>query len=161
MIRLLLAPMLNGEERLHFFTYAAIGVFVQMVDVGLFRQLIMRHWIAECAAVLAGSIAMLVHFLLNKYCNFRSNGRSTYEQCVTYLAVAAVWWAITLSVIAGMTRLLAMAPLEAKLMAVVINFPLSYLGQRHLTFGSGIVGGYRLWRGRRGAAFSTTADEGG
>lgn len=134
-----------------FVTYASIGGFVQVVDIGLFRTFLYARAVPEVAASIAGAIAMVVHFCLNKYVNFRNHDRPVYRQAGTYLAVGVVWWIVTLAIIATMTRAFGVPPLYAKLVAVVVNFPVGYVAHRYLTFGPGITATFRRWRERQRA----------
>jgi putative flippase GtrA len=131
---------------LQFLTYASIGGFVQVVDIGLFRTLLLARTVPELAATVAGAVAMVVHFTLNKYVNFRNHDRPVHRQAGTYLAVGVVWWVVTLTIIASLTRVFGVPPLYAKLVAVAVNFPVGYLAHRYLTFGKGITATYRDWR---------------
>jgi putative flippase GtrA len=115
----------------------------------VFRTLLSARAVPELAATVAGAIAMVVHFGLNKYVNFRNHDRPVYQQAGTYLAVGCLWWVVTLTIIASLTRLLGVPPLYAKLVAVAVNFPVGYLAHRYLTFGKGITATYRAWRDQR------------
>lgn len=131
-----------------FLTYASIGGFVQVVDIGFFRTFLYLRSVPEMAATIAGAIAMVVHFSLNKYVSFRNHDRPVYRQAGTYLAVGVVWWVVTLTIIATLTRVFGVPPLYAKLVAVAVNFPVGYFAHRHLTFGRGITATLRSWRER-------------
>jgi putative flippase GtrA len=139
----------DRHARMQFIAYASIGGFVQVVDIGLFRTLVASRAVPELAATAAGAVAMVVHFALNKYVNFRNHDRPVYRQAGTYLAVGAIWWVVTLTIIASLTRLFGVPPLYAKLVAVAVNFPVGYLAHRHLTFGKGIRATVREWRAQR------------
>jgi putative flippase GtrA len=136
----------DRHNLIQFFTYASIGGFVQVVDIGLFRALVSARAVPEIAATVAGAIAMVVHFSLNKYVNFRNHDRPVYRQAGTYLAVGLVWWIVTLAIIATLTRIFGVPPLYAKLVAVAVNFPVGYVAHRYLTFGQGIRQTFRVWR---------------
>jgi putative flippase GtrA len=131
---------------IQFLSYASIGGFVQVVDIGLFRTFLYARTVPEVAATIAGAIAMVVHFSLNKYVNFRNHDRPVYRQARTYLAVGVVWWIVTLVIIGTLTRVFGVPPLYAKLVAVAVNFPVGYVAHRYLTFGKGITETYLGWR---------------
>ena len=139
----------DRHAQIQFITYASIGGFVQVVDIGLFRTFLAARAVPELAATAAGAVAMVVHFSLNKYVNFRNHDRPVYRQAGTYLVVGFIWWVVTLTIIASLTRLFGVPPLYAKLVAVAVNFPVGYLAHRHLTFGKGITATVRDWRDRR------------
>jgi putative flippase GtrA len=141
----------DRQALIQFVSYASIGGFVQIVDIGSFRTLLIAHAVPEIAATIAGAIAMVVHFSLNKYVNFRNHDRPVYRQAGTYLAVGVVWWVVTLAIIATLTRIFGVPPLYAKLVAVAVNFPVGYLAHRYLTFGKGIRQTYRGWRDQQRA----------
>ena len=119
--------------------YAAIGAFSVTVDVAVFRGLCDAGWVPELAAVGGGALSMVGHFTLNKYLTFRNHDRPLRAQLGTYCAVVSVWWVVTLTVVAVLTRGCGVSPLAAKLIAVAINFPLGFVAQRTLTFGPGIA----------------------
>jgi putative flippase GtrA len=136
--------------RQQFATYVAIGGLTQVVDIGLFLMLTRLHALVELAASLSIAAATVVHFSLNKYLNFRNHQRPLTHQIGTYLALGTLSLAFQVSLISLLTRLLFVDPLLAKIIALVINFPLGFLGHRYLTFGAGIRGAYVLWRAKRG-----------
>jgi putative flippase GtrA len=141
----------DRQALIQFVTYASIGGFVQVVDIGFFRTFLYLRTVPEVAATVAGAIAMVVHFSLNKYVNFRNHDRPVYRQAGTYLAVGVVWWIVTLAIISTLTRIFGVPPLYAKLVAVAVNFPVGYLAHRYLTFGKGIRQTYRGWRDQQRA----------
>jgi putative flippase GtrA len=146
-----LARVLATDRKLQiqFFTYAGIGLTVQIIDVSLFQFFVWKKTIVEVAVSIAGSVALLVHFSLNKYVNFRNHDRTVARQFGTYLAVGVVWWIITISIVSTLTRWFGIVPLYAKFAAVAVNFPLGFVAHRYLTFGQGIQGTIRAWLARR------------
>jgi len=139
----------DALARRQFLTYVAIGGLTQVVDIGLFVMLMRLHALVELAASVSIAVATVVHFSLNKYCNFRNHHRPLTQQIGTYLALGALSMALQVCLISLLTRLLFVSPLLAKIIALVLNFPLGFLGHRYLTFGAGIRGAYVLWRAKR------------
>lgn len=133
----------RSRLRRELLSYAAIGALSVTLDVLIFRQLIGAALTPELAAIGGGAVSMVVHFTLNKYFTFRKHDRPAHEQLGTYCAVVGVWWVVTLTVVALLTRGLGVPPIAAKLVAVAINFPLGFAGQRYLTFGAGIAAALR------------------
>jgi len=131
--------LLDRRTRRQLTFYAAIGVLAVTIDLGTFRGLLSVDCIPEIAVIVSGVASMLVHFLLNKYVSFRNHDRTMRDQIGTYCAVVSVWWLVTLTVVAVMTRMFMAPPMLAKLIAVGLNFPLGFFAQRHLTFGPGIA----------------------
>ncbi len=134
------------ESSKHVVAYAAIGALAVGVDVSLFQGFVLARWVPEGAAAVAGTVSMCFHFTLNKYGNFRDHTRPLHQQAGTYLIVLCAWWLVTMSIITIMTRVFMQPPLLAKLIAVVVNFPMGFLAHRYLTFGKGIVATYKAWR---------------
>ncbi|MBD3881915.1 GtrA family protein [Phormidium tenue FACHB-886] len=128
--------------------YLGIGGLVFFVDVGTFQWLILHQAYVFLAASISYSLAVVCHFTLNKFLNFRNFERSTARQFRTYLVVVAFCWLVTLVVVESGVRL-GLAPLTAKLIAVGLNIPLGFLGHRYLTFGSGIRKAWHRWRRSR------------
>ncbi len=134
------------------FRYVVIGAVVFVVDVGLFQLFVARGLALAMAATVAYGSALWAHFLLNKFMNFRSHDRATHEQASTYLVVSLVCWLVTLAVITFATNVLRMPPLQAKLLAVVVNLPIGFISNRFLTFGPGIIARGRqffFWQARK------------
>ena len=139
----------DRHAQIQFITYAAIGGFVQVVDIGLFRDAARGAHGSRARGDRRGRDRDGGALRLNKYVNFRNHDRPVYRQAGTYLAVGFVWWIVTLTIIASLTRAFGVPPLYAKLVAVAVNFPVGYLAHRYLTFGKGITATYRTWRDQR------------
>jgi putative flippase GtrA len=146
MKRAVRSALFDPRTRRQLTFYAAIGVLAVTIDLGTFRGLMSVDCIPEIAVIVSGVASMLVHFFLNKYVNFRNHDRTMRDQLGTYCAVVSVWWVVTLTVVAVMTRMFLTPPMLAKLIAVALNFPLGFFAQRHLTFGPGIAATLRLRR---------------
>lgn len=125
--------------RFQLLRYLAIGGIVFVIDVGSFRLLIVAGVFLAIATTLSFTLAVCVHFTLNKYLNFRVHDRSVQAQASTYVVVAAVAWLVTLAIVEIGVRLGGLPPLASKLVAVAVNIPVGFFGHRYLTFGPGIV----------------------
>ncbi len=136
---------LSHKSLLHFTRYLCIGGLVAVVDIGTFQLLISLHVYRPLAVTIAYTLAVVSHFTLNKFFNFRNFERSTTRQLRTYLVVVVFCWIVTLIAIEIGVRV-GLSPLQAKLVAVVLNIPTGYLGNYYLTFGSGIRATLRKWR---------------
>ncbi len=130
---------LEGHWRYQLLRYVCIGGAVFTIDVGLFQWFTISKLQTMVAATLAYSVAVAAHFTLNKFANFRAHDRAIHEQATTYFVVVIFGWLLTLAVISVGVGWLRWAPLPAKLLAVGVNLPVGFLGNRYLTFGPGIL----------------------
>ncbi len=127
--------------------YVTIGGFVFCVDVGSFALLLRLHWWLPLVTTVAFSLGVSAHFALNKYVNFRAHDRPLHSQAVTYGIVVLICWISTLAIV-GIAVSLGAPPLVGKVIAVVLNVPLGFLGHRYLSFGRGIAETLRALRER-------------
>ncbi|MBV8155969.1 MAG: GtrA family protein [Candidatus Eremiobacteraeota bacterium] len=118
--------------------YLSIGGIVTCLDFGSFALLLRAGW--PLLGVITGSwvVAIVSHFALNKYVNFRAHDRPAHHQATTYGVVALVVWLTTTGIVKGAVALGAPA-LLGKCVAIAFNIPIGFLGHRYLTFGRGIV----------------------
>jgi putative flippase GtrA len=127
--------------------YLTIGGFVFCVDVGTFALLLRLHWWLPLVTTAAFALGVLAHFSLNKYLNFRAHDRPLHSQAFTYGIVVLISWLSTLAIVSVAVSLGA-PPLAGKVIAVVLNVPLGFLGHRYLSFGRGIAATLRSLRER-------------
>lgn len=127
--------------------YVAIGGVCFAIDFSILRSLLFGRTMPwALAATIAFVLANGVHFVLNKWLNFRNHDRELHEQFGTYVGVLAVCLAITIATI-GVLGHFGVAALTAKVVAIIINVPVGFLGHRYLTFRAGLA----PWlRGRAG-----------
>lgn len=137
----------NRQQSLFLFLrYISIGGFLVSVDLGVFKFLLLKEFSRPFSATVAYAIAVALQFLLNKYFNFKNFERSAASQIKTYLAVIFCCWLVTISIIEICVRFLNLIPLLGKLVAILVNIPLSFYCHRYLTFGQGIRAVIRqLW----------------
>jgi putative flippase GtrA len=131
--------------------YATIGGFVTCIDLGSFALFLRAGWPLLAVITASWAIAIVTHFSLNKYVNFRAHDRPTHHQAVTYAVVAGTTWFTTAAIVKGAVALGAPA-LLGKVVAVAFNVPIGFFGHRHLTFGRGIAATARHLFSRRGGA---------
>ena len=126
-----------------FLRYIAIGGFVFCIDFSSYKALLDQAFVAWQAQVISQVIAMMTHFILNKYLNFRNHDRSAGEQFGTYLVVAVTCVVIGVAVVQAWVVLFGTSKTSlylAKCAAVGVNIPIGFIGHKKLTFGSGLRG---------------------
>ena len=124
---------------LFFVRYVAIGGIVFCIEVGSFQALYHGGMWLLPANVASYLLAVTSHFSLNRYANFRDFRRSASAQARTYAVVAILCLICMTAVIEVAYRVFGMPPLYAKVLAIVLNFPLGFFGHRYLTFGLGLT----------------------
>jgi putative flippase GtrA len=123
-----------------FARYLIIGSTVFCIDVGSFQILVRLRMLLVAAVTISYLLGITTHFALNKYLNFRVFERSIGRQARTYLVIALSQLPITIAIVEAGVHIAKLSPLEAKVLAVGINVPLSFLAHKYLTFGAGIRG---------------------
>jgi putative flippase GtrA len=126
-----------------FARYLVIGSTVFCIDVGSFQVFIRLGALLVVAVTLSYAIGITTHFTLNKYLNFRVFERSVAHQARTYFVIAIAQLPVTIAIVEAGVHLGKLTPLEAKILAVAINVPLSFLAHKYLTFGPGIRGTFK------------------
>jgi putative flippase GtrA len=91
-------------------------------------------------------LAIMTHFTLNRFLNFRNFERTIVDQARTYVVVASVALVIQNAAVLTGVYLFHLVPLLAKIIGIAINLPIGFVGHRYLTFGHGIVGTLRRYR---------------
>lgn len=134
---------------LTFLRYIGIGGVVFVFNVGVFQLFLNLRFPLSLATTIAYGLSVIVHFLLNKFLNFKSFERSILHQLRTYLAVVTFCWLITVLVVQIGVNWLSLPPVVATMVAIVINIPLGFLGNRYLTFEGGIRAAWRRARRHR------------
>jgi putative flippase GtrA len=118
--------------------YVSIGGFVTCLDLGSFAFFLRLHWPLIGVITASWALAVVTHFSLNKYVNFRAHDRPVHHQAVTYGIVAITVWLTTTAIVKGAVAL-NVPPLLGKVIAIACNLPLGFFGHRYLTFGRGIT----------------------
>jgi putative flippase GtrA len=129
--------------------YLVIGALTALVDFAtLYLLAVCRHWNTALAAAIAFLVALIIHFTLNKYYNFKSFDRSVRAQLRTYIAVTVVNFLSTIIFIHLFTNYVGIPILWSKAMTVLINMSWGFPAQKFLTFGRGIrASSYLFWQG--------------
>lgn len=117
--------------------YASIGGFVTCIDVGSFVLFLRAGWPLLAVITASWGIALVTHFSLNKYVNFRAHDRPTHHQAATYALVAGTTWLTTTAIVKSAVAFGA-PPLLGKFVSIAFNVPIGFFGHRYLTFGRGI-----------------------
>lgn len=129
-----------------FTIYIAIGSLVFALDTGTFALLMRAHMVLAVAATLSYMFGIGAHFSLNRVLNFRNFERSMHGQIKTYLVVAGFCYLVSLGVIEAGFRLFHLTPIAAKMLSIVLNIPIGYMGHRCFTFSGGIRASLRRFR---------------
>lgn len=117
--------------------YATIGAAAVAVDVTVFQALVMSRVFLPLTTTIAFFLAALVHFALNKAWTFRVRKVTNTRQVATYLAVLLTSFIVTQVVIEASVFLLHLVPVEAKVLAIFVQLPVSFFGHRYFTFRDG------------------------
>jgi len=128
--------------------YATIGGFVTCIDVGSFALFLRAGWPLLAVITSSWALALVTHFSLNKYLNFRAHDRPAHHQAAAYAVVAGTTWLTTTAIVKTAVAFGA-PPLLGKIIAIAFNVPIGFFGHRHFTFGRGIVATTRQLLGRR------------
>jgi putative flippase GtrA len=122
--------------------YIAIGGLATCVDLGSFVFFLHKGWPLLGVITISYAFAVVTHFSLNKYVNFRAHDRPMRHQAANYALVTTICWATTTAIVKGAVAL-GIAPLLGKLVAIAFNVPIAFLGHRYLTFGRGVTAAFR------------------
>lgn len=121
-----------------FSRYLAVGAIVFVIDVGLFQTFVALRVTLWIGTSIAYAVGVVVHFLLNKYVNFRAFDRTILAQARTYVILQIPTLVVTALVVEVCTYGLHLMPLVAKAISIAINLPIGFLSHRYLTFSAGI-----------------------
>jgi putative flippase GtrA len=134
----LLKRSISGTSNLEYLIrYASIGAVVVAVDLTSFQTLVMLRVFLPLTTTIAFALAALTHFWLNKLWTFRVRGAPNAYQLVAYLTVLSTSFLVTQAVIELSVLRFHMVPIAAKLLALFVQLPVSFLGHRYLTFREG------------------------
>lgn len=147
LLRRLLEPFVDSVDSLRLLiVYVWIGILGEIVLFGALQTLLTLHWPRIAAVSISYAVAVALQFFLNKYYNFRAFDRMILHQAGTYVIVTVVTYALTVVIVEIGVRALHLAPLLALLLTLPVGLPVAYLGNRYLTFGPGVLAGWRrLW----------------
>lgn len=128
----------SPSGRAQFARYLIIGGTVFVIDVGSFQGLMRLRLLLSVATALSYLLGISTHFALNRHWNFRVFDRALRHQARTYFAIALSQLPLTIAIVEAGVHFARLSPLEAKVAAVAINVPLSFVAHKYLTFGPGI-----------------------
>lgn len=138
--------------------YIVIGLIVTAIDTTSFAFQMKHHAALIIAATLSYILGVISHFTLNRLVNFRNFDRSWQQQGRTYAAIVLCQYLLMLAFVSTGVAI-GLPPLWAKLVAIAVLFPITFLAHRYLTFGAGIGAVGRRFLNRRGLFVSRTPDE--
>ncbi|MFA6322250.1 MAG: GtrA family protein [Candidatus Buchananbacteria bacterium] len=126
------------EIRIQFLKYGLIGLITLLTDYSL---ILLGVEIFKLNVIVAASIsyagALLVHFNLNKYWNFKSFSRSYIKQIRTYFIASIIFYVVNISII-ELALSINVNYLLGKMTATVCVAMFSFMFNRNITFQGGI-----------------------
>ncbi|RJP79560.1 MAG: GtrA family protein [Candidatus Zixiibacteriota bacterium] len=134
-----LSSFMNKTTSRLFINYVWMAGLATVVDtlVLVFARTRLELYIWLSSA-LGYSCGMATNFLLNKYINFGSHGRSILRQVRTFFIVALIGLALTAGLMELFVRYFHLRLLIAKALAVGLVMCWSFWGHHTLTFQEGI-----------------------
>jgi putative flippase GtrA len=114
--------------------FGAVGLFQNGLNVAVFALATALGLQYRAAAVVAGLLAFLVSFLLNRRWTFTGQAAPAGRQGVRYLLVFAAAIALGLVLLTLFVELTGIPAVAAQVAAIVIVAPLSFLVQRTWVF---------------------------
>jgi putative flippase GtrA len=121
----------------YFVRYVAIGAVVVAVDVTSFQALVLLRVPLPLTTTMAFVLAAAVHFSLNKLWTFRVKGSPHAYQLTAYLTVLCASFITTQIVIETSVVAFHSPPIAGKILALLVQLPVSFLGHRYFTFKEG------------------------
>ena len=119
--------------------YLLIGALTAMVD---FAVLYFLGVYLSCNVIFAAAIAFLtaliVHFSMNKYYNFKNFDRTSITQLRTYTVVTMLNFTSTIFFMHVFINFTGITIIPAKVLTALINTSWGFPAQKFLTFGIGI-----------------------
>jgi putative flippase GtrA len=116
--------------------YGGISATVLVTELLLLHTFVAQKMPLPVAISVAYGISIALHFSALKYLGFKKYDGSLRQQAGTYLSVVFVYWLAIFTLVQLCVNLLHVAPVVARVLIIPFLFPLSFLGHRHLTFGS-------------------------
>jgi putative flippase GtrA len=116
--------------------YGGISAAVLVTELLLLQTFLAQKMPLPVAISVAYGISITLHFSALKYLGFKKYDGSLGRQAGTYLSVVFVYWLAIFTLVQLCVHVLHVAPVVARVLIIPFLFPLSFLGHRHLTFGS-------------------------
>jgi putative flippase GtrA len=117
--------------------FGAVGVAQNGLNIAVFALATGAGLHYRTAAVLAGLLAFLASFALNRYWTFASRATPPGRQGLKYLIVFAAAIALGVGVLSLLVEVAGMAELPAQVVAILVVAPLSFAVQRAWVFERG------------------------
>jgi putative flippase GtrA len=117
--------------------YLCVGACCVFVDLATFQLLITLHVWLPVTTTVAFVMATATHFSLNKMWTFRVRGKPHGYQLGAYLTVLGASFLVSQAVILVSVWVFNFVPILAKILAIIIQFPVSFFGHRYFTFRHG------------------------
>jgi putative flippase GtrA len=114
--------------------FGTVGVLQNGLNVATFAAATSVGVPYRAAAVIAGTIAFLVSFLLNRHWTFTGQVTPVGRQGVRYLLIFAAAIALGVVLLTFFVEVADMAEVAAQVAAILIVAPLSFLVQRSWVF---------------------------
>ncbi len=137
MVSLLKRSFSGTSNPEYFVRYACVGAVVVTVDVASFQALLFLGVLLPLTTTIAFVLATFAHYVLNKAWTFRVEGAPHAYQLTAYITVLFASFVITQLVIETAVLVFHLIPIVGKIAALFVQLPVSFLGHRYLTFGSG------------------------
>ncbi len=129
------------ETAFQFARYVMIGTTCAAVDIGIFTFIVTMSGTvtAQVATTISWIFATIVHFMLNKYLNFKSYSRPVTSQLATYSISAMMSYLFMMGCITLFVDILSFNEIFSKVLSSALNLLWSFPVQKFLTFGEGII----------------------
>lgn len=121
-----------------FAAYGVVGVAGTLLDVGLFWLLVRAGLWTPAAVTVAFFTATALQFFLNRHWSFRAFHRPASVQATDYVIITLINWLLALAIVEIGVAWLHCTPILAKALSIPPTAIAGFLGNRYLTFGSGI-----------------------
>jgi putative flippase GtrA len=115
--------------------YGGISGAVLLTELLLLHAFVQRMPLPVAISAAYG-ISITLHFSALKYVGFKKYDGSLRQQAGTYLSVVFVYWVAIFTLVQLCVNVLHLSPVVSRVLIIPFLFPLSFLGHRHLTFGS-------------------------
>lgn len=127
---------MTGDRRLRLQAarYVAVGVAGYGIQLGSFTLLAITLGVPHVpAAIVAGLLALVSNFMLNRAWTFEASGRDLGRHVTMYVVVCAVLFAAQIGVLVVLVGL-GVAKVLAEALSVVAIVPVNFVAQRRLVF---------------------------
>jgi putative flippase GtrA len=114
--------------------YVVVGVIGYGVQLGSFSLLVLALGVAHVpAAIVAGALALVSNFLLNRTWTFGAGGADLGRHVRMYVVVSAVFFAAQIAVLSLLVGL-GVPKVPAEALSVIAIVPANFVAQRRVVF---------------------------